>query len=102
MRIFTFDEQVIPLDEWIQDGVDWLVYNHRDLFQMLKAPVEKTLDGLLWLFEVLPPSVVILVFALAAWRFAGKRVTVFSLLSLLLVGYLWLWNETMVTLAMLI
>ncbi len=102
MRIFDFDEQVIPLDEWIQTAVDWLVLNYREFFQVIKVPFEISLEGLEWLFSALPPSVVILFFAAAAWRFAGKRVTLFSILSFLLVGYLGLWDDTMTTLAMVI
>ncbi len=102
MRIFNFDEQLIPLDEWIQTAVDWLVLNYRDFFQVIKVPVELSLEGLEWLFATLPPFVVILLFAIAAWRYAGKRVTVFTVLSFLLVGYLGLWDDTMTTLAMVI
>ena len=102
MRIFNFDEQLIPLDEWIQTAVDWTVLNHRDFFQVIKVPVEISLEGLEWLFSTLPPFVVIFLFAFAAWRYAGKRVTVFTVLSLLLVGYLGLWDDTMTTLAMVI
>ncbi len=102
MRIFNFDEQLIPLDEWVQTAVDWLVVNYREFFQVLKIPVEISLEGLEWLFGVLPPFVVILLFAIAAWRYAGKRVTVFTVLSFLLVGYLGLWEDTMTTLAMVI
>jgi len=102
MRIFNFDEQLIPLDEWIQTAVDWVVLNYRDFFQVIKIPVELSLEGLEWLFATLPPFVVILLFAIAAWRYAGKRVTVFTVLSFLLVGYLGLWDDTMTTLAMVI
>jgi glycine betaine/proline transport system permease protein len=102
MRIFNFDEQLIPLDEWVQSAVDWLVVNYREFFQILKVPVEISLQGLEWLFGVLPPFVMILLFAFAAWRYAGKRVTVFTVLSFMLVGYLGLWEDTMTTLAMVI
>jgi len=102
MRIFNFEEQLIPLDEWIQTAVDWVVLNYRDFFQVIKVPVELSLEGLEWLFATLPPFVIILLFAIAAWRYAGKRVTVFTVLSFLLVGYLGLWDDTMTTLAMVI
>lgn len=102
MRIFNFDEQFIPLDEWIQTGVDWLVLNYREFFQVIKVPVEVSLESLEWLFSTLPPFVIILLFAIAAWRYVGKRMTVFTILSFLLVGYLGLWGETMTTLAMVI
>ncbi|HEY5672350.1 MAG TPA: proline/glycine betaine ABC transporter permease [Malonomonas sp.] len=102
MRIFDFDEQLIPLDEWIQTAVDWLVLHYREYFQILKIPVEISLEGLEWLFATLPPFVVILLFAAAAWRYAGKRVTLFTVLTFLLIGYLGLWEDTMTTLAMVI
>jgi len=102
MRIFNFEEQLIPLDEWVQTAVDWTVLNYRDFFQVIKVPVELSLNGLQWLFATLPPFVVILLFAIAAWRYTGKRVTVFTVLSFLLVGYLGLWEDTMTTLAMVI
>lgn len=102
MHIFNFDEQLIPLDKWVQSAVDWLVLNYRDFFQMLKTPIELCLNGLEWLFTSLPPSIVIILFAFAAWRYAGKRVTVFTILTFLLIGYLGLWDATMITLAMVI
>lgn len=102
MNFFSFDEQLIPLDEWIQTFVDWLVMNYRDFFQVLKVPIELSLEGLEWFFTILPPIVVILLFAVAAWRYAGKRVTVFTVLTFLLVGYLGLWDDTMTTLAMVV
>lgn len=102
MKILNFEEKLIPLDEWVQSFVDWLVLNYRDIFQAIKAPIELCLQGFNWLFNALPPIVVILVFAIAAWRFAGKKVTLFTVISFLLVGYLGLWEDTMTTLAMVI
>jgi glycine betaine/proline transport system permease protein len=102
MRIFNFDEQLIPLDEWVQTAVDWTVLNYRDFFQVIKVPVELSLEALEWFFTTLPPFVVILLFAFAAWRYTGKRVTVFTVLSFLLIGYLGLWDDTMTTLSMVI
>ncbi|MDX2481621.1 MAG: proline/glycine betaine ABC transporter permease [Desulfuromusa sp.] len=102
MRIFNFEEQLIPLDEWIQTFVDWLVLNYREFFQIIKIPVEVSLEGLEWLFSVLPPFVIILIFIFLAWRYAGKRVSLFTVLTFLLIGYLGLWDDTMTTLAMVI
>jgi len=41
-----FEDKVIPLDAWVSQGVDWLVENHRDIFQAIKWPIEQTLTGL--------------------------------------------------------
>ena len=102
MRFLNFDEQLIPLDGWIQTFVDWLVVNYRDFFQIIKVPVEISLRGLEWLFFTVPPGLIIVVFAVIAWRYAGKRIMVFTVLTFLLIGYLGLWDDTMTTLAMVI
>lgn len=102
MNFFSFDKKLIPLDEWVQTFVDWLVFNHRDIFQAIKAPIELCLKGFEWIFTTLPPAVVILIFVAVAWRYAGKRVATFTIVSLLLIGYLGLWEDTMTTLAMVV
>ena len=102
MSLFSFDEQLIPLDSWVQQAVDWLVFNYRDIFQLLKVPIEVCLNSLEWFLTALPPIVVIIMFAVAAWKFASKGVVVFTVLTFLLTGYLGLWEETMITLAMVI
>ena len=102
MSIFSFDKQLIPLDEWVQQFVNWLVLNYRGVFQAIKAPIEVCLQSFDWLFNALPPVVVILIFAVAAWRYAGRNVTIFTLVTFFLIGYLGLWEDTMTTLAMVI
>ncbi len=102
MKWLTFDEQTIPLDDWVQDGIDWLVENYREVFQSLKVPIEKTLEGLEWIFHSLPPVVVILLFVVLAWRFGGKRLAGFTAGSFLLVGNLGMWTDAMTTLSMVI
>lgn len=102
MHILNFDEQIIPLDVWIQTLVDWLVEDFRYIFQMVKVPIEKMLDGFMWLFNIAPPSLIIALFVVLAWRTAGKRVASFTLASLLVTGYLGMWEDTMITLSMVI
>jgi glycine betaine/proline transport system permease protein len=100
MKILDFDNLRIPLDSWIQEGIDWLVYNYRELFQLVKVPLEGLLEGFVWVFSTLPPLLIIILFTLFAWRAAGKRVAVFTLVSLLVCGFLGMWQDTMITLAM--
>ena len=95
-----FDDQIIPLDDWVSQGVGWLVDNHRDIFQTLKWPVEKILSGFDHGLNALPPLVVIALIVLAAWKFSGIRLAIFSAIVMFVVGFLGLWQETMTTLAM--
>lgn len=100
MNILPFDDFLIPLDVWVQSFVDWLVDNFRDFFQVIKWPVEETLNGLDWFFNTIPPIAIIALFAFTAWKFSGWKLAVFSVLTLLFIGFLGMWPETMTTLAM--
>lgn len=100
MSWYSFEEKILPMDKWIQDGIDFLVENYRDFFQVIKFPVEKSLEGFDWLFNVIPPFLIILIFAFAAWKWVGKRMTVFTIASFFLIGMLGLWSETMTTFSM--
>lgn len=95
-----FEEQVIPLDVWISTCINWLVDNHRSIFLKLKWPVEQTLTGIEHGLNALHPLIVIIAVVLLAWRLAGWRTSLFSGCSLILIGLLGLWENTMITLAM--
>lgn len=98
--ILNFEEKIIPLDTWITDFVDWLVEGYRWFFQAIKWPVEITLSGIENGLLAVPPLVVILVFALVAWKTSGIKLAVGSIATLVFIGLLGLWQDTMITLAM--
>jgi glycine betaine/proline transport system permease protein len=95
-----FEEKVIPLDVWVSQFVDWLVNNYRDFFQAIKWPVEQTLNGFDTGLNALPAFIVIAVLAIAAWRFSGKGLAIFTIITMTVIGLLGLWEDTMTTLAM--
>ncbi len=102
MSWYNFEEKVIPMDQWIQTGVDWLVENYREFFQIIKIPIEESLGGIDWVLNAINPWVIIIIFAVLTWKYAGKITTVFSIFTLVLVGLLGLWGETMTTLSMIL
>lgn len=95
-----FEDKVIPLDSWISQAVDSLVENYRHIFQTIKWPVEQTLNGIDIGLNAIHPLIVIAVVAIVAYRFAGKGLGIFSIVTLVLIGLLGLWEDTMTTLAM--
>jgi glycine betaine/proline transport system permease protein len=95
-----FDDKVIPLDDWVSQFVDWLVDNYRDFFQAIKWPVEQTLNGFDAGLNALPAFIVIALLAFAAWRFSGKGLAIFTIITMTIIGLLGLWEDTMTTLAM--
>lgn len=98
--MFSFEEKVIPLDDWITAFIDWLVEGYRWFFQMIKWPVEITLSGIEEGLLALPPLAVILIFALVAWRVSGVKLAAGSAATFVFIGLLGMWEDTMITLAM--
>ncbi|MCS6129470.1 proline/glycine betaine ABC transporter permease [Shewanella baltica] len=98
--MFSFDERVIPLDVWITNVVNWLVEGYRWFFQLIKWPVDFILSGVSDGLLATSPLLVIALFGAIAWRVSGLQLAIFTLLSLVLIGLLGFWSETMITLAM--
>lgn len=86
-----------PLAHLIDVGLDWLTHNFAFLTKAVSHVTSNIIDaivhGLLWL----PPWVLIIIVALAAWRVAGRRVAIGSMAGLLFVWDLRLWDATIET-----
>ena len=98
--MLRFEDKVIPLDDWITSFIDWLVEGYRWFFQIIKWPVEFTLSSLENGLLLVPPLLVILVIGVIAWRVSGIKLAVFSAVTMVFIGLLGLWEDTMITLAM--
>lgn len=95
-----FEDKVIPLDLWVSQFVDWLVDNYRDFFQAIKWPVEQTMNGFDSALNAIHPIIIIIVITLIAWKVSSRGLAVFSAVTLVIIGMLGLWADTMTTLAM--
>jgi glycine betaine/proline transport system permease protein len=93
----------LPLDRWIQSGVrDWLIPALRPTFRALQWPISVVLDALQGLLIAVPFVVILALATLAAWRTGGRGLALFTAASVVLLDWLGLWSETMVTLAMVV
>ena len=90
----------LPLGRWFEIVVEWLKEHGKPVFDGIRTG----LDAVIETFEdvlLLPPSLVmIMLFALSAWRLAGRSVALFTLGGLLLIDSMRLWEPTMKTLAL--
>jgi glycine betaine/proline transport system permease protein len=94
---------ILPLDDWIEAIVkDWLVPTLRPIFRALQWPISQVLDGLQSLLLAIPFAVIVILAVLAAWRTAGRGIALLTFLSLLLLDWIGVWQETMITLAMIV
>ena len=90
----------IPLGDWTDLAIAYLQLNFRDTTQAISGFLEVLIKGLQNGLISIPPLVLILIIALIAWRLAGKKIAIFSLLGFLFIVNIGLWDVTMQTLAM--
>ena len=90
----------LPVQDSINNGLTWVVDHFRPFFQTVRTPIDATLNGVTDVLQTIPMPVLVLLIALLAWQFAGRKLAIGSAVSLLIVGLLGIWSEAMVTLAL--
>ncbi len=90
----------LPIQNWINQGLDWVVLNFRAFFQSVRQPVDYLLSQVDTALQYPPAPVMIAILALIAWQLAGRFLGLATLLSLLLIVILGVWQESMTTLAL--
>jgi glycine betaine/proline transport system permease protein len=98
--LHPFEKPLIPLDHWVDQGLNWLVSNFRPIFQTIRWPIDAILTAIESTLQSTPAIAIIFIFVLLSWQLAGKRLAVGSLISLTSIGLIGAWSETMVTLAL--
>lgn len=90
----------LPLDDWIDDGLEFLTDNFsfvtKAISEQMEFVIEEMVEGLMYL----PPWVMIILIAIVGWRVAGRQIGIMSTLGLLLLWNLRLWEPTMETLTL--
>ena len=90
----------LPLETWVNIGVDWLIINFAVVFDSIKLATRTVLNGiedfLLWL----PWWSTLVLITLLAWRLASVRVAIFTAAAMYFIGTFGLWDLCMSTLAL--
>lgn len=95
-----FQQALVPLDVWVESGIGWLVENLRPVFQLIRAPVEVTLNAMTHLLQTVPSTLMMGMMALIAWQMVNGRMALGTLLSLVGIGLIGAWSDAMVTLSL--
>ena len=92
----------IPIDEWVNSAVGWLIGNFGGSFELLKGTIEVVVNGLAALLTFPPPLLMIAILAVIAFFASGWRIALFTVVGLLFIISLGLWEDTMLTLALIL
>jgi glycine betaine/proline transport system permease protein len=98
--LHPFQDAVIPLGDWVDTGLDWLVDNFRPVFQAVRWPIDATLTGIESTLQAVPDVLMVIIIGLLAWQAGGRRLGIGAVISLITVGLIGAWSEAMVTLAL--
>lgn len=90
----------LPVQDWINDGLAWVVSHFRPFFQAVRAPIDATLTGVTDMLQAVPWPLLIVLLALVAWQSAGRGLAIATAISLAIVAALGIWPDAMVTLAL--
>jgi glycine betaine/proline transport system permease protein len=92
----------LPVGKFFESIIDWLTQNLGPFFDIINS----ILTGIISTFETvllfIPPLILIALMVVLAWRIAGKGVAIFSIIGLLLIHSMGFWEETMITLALVV
>ena len=93
-------EIYLPIAEWIEKNIKEWLFMQRPLFKKLSAPIDTVLNGLEYLFNIIPFPIAILIFVYFAYKTNGLKFTILTVIGLIFIDLVDLWSESMTTLAM--
>jgi glycine betaine/proline transport system permease protein len=101
-RLQPFSAYVLPVSDWAQHGVNSLAQWARPAFQVIRAPIAVLLETLLGFMRATPPSLFISAIFLLAWQISGIRLAAGCAIGLLLLGFIGVWDDTMITVSIIV
>lgn len=95
-----FQDAVLPLDSWVESGLNWLVEHGRPVFQAIRVPIDFILSSFETALVSTPAPFMLLILFLLAWQFSNIRLGAATFVSLIFIGLIGAWSEAMTTLAL--
>ena len=92
----------IPIAKWVNSAIAWIIGNFGGAFDVLNSVIEGVVNGLSFLLTLAPSLVMIIIFAAISYFLSGWRITLFTVIGLLLIVSLGLWDLTMTTLSLIL
>jgi glycine betaine/proline transport system permease protein len=90
----------IPLAEWTESGVDWITDTFEGAFDLLDTVIDIVIGSLEFALLTPPALLIVAILSVIAFLLAGWRVALFTVLGLMFVISLDLWEAAMQTLAL--
>ncbi|WP_295893889.1 glycine betaine/L-proline ABC transporter permease ProW [uncultured Vibrio sp.] len=95
-----FQDAVLPLDTWVESGLNWLVEHGRPVFQAIRVPIDFILTSFEAALVTTPAPFMLVILALLAWQFSSLRLGGVTFVSMVFIGLIGAWSQAMTTLSL--
>ncbi|MCP8617285.1 ABC transporter permease [Salirhabdus salicampi] len=93
----------LPLEQWTNDFVNnWLIPVMGGFFAAISNIIGFFIDGVIWILTIIPAELMTIILVGLAWWLSGIGVAIFTLIGALYLGSVNLWEDAMLTLAIVI
>lgn len=90
----------LPLGDWINNDASSVIQGMRPVFQIMKWPVDHTLDAIQSALVSTSPIIILAAILLIAWHFSGFRTALFCVVAMAFIGIIGMWESAMITVAL--
>ncbi|MCH1627548.1 ABC transporter permease [Ferdinandcohnia quinoae] len=90
----------LPIADWIDSFIDWLVANFDFLFEGIADGLEGFVEGIVSGLAFIPSIVLIIIISLLAWKVCRWRIALFTFVGLFLIDNLGYWENMLDTIAL--
>lgn len=94
--------KIIQIGKGFEQLVEWMQNNLGPLFDIIRLIIESVIDGLNTVLVFIPFYIFIALLVYVAFKFAGKKVAVFTLVGFLVIYFMGYWEKAMITLSLVI
>lgn len=95
-----FQFLTIPLGDWVESVLNYLVQNFREFFRAIRWPIDQVLEFSETILQSIPPLIGIILSSLLGWQIAGKKMGLFCAITLFSLGLIGVWSASMTTLSL--
>ncbi|RFB18159.1 proline/glycine betaine ABC transporter permease [Bacillus sp. HNG] len=90
----------LPIADWIDVFIDWLVSNFEFLFEGIATGLEGFVEGIVGGLGFVPSILLALIIGVVAWKVCNWKIALFTLVGLLLIDNLGYWDNMLQTIAL--
>ena len=92
----------IPLGDYVEKIIAWMTDKLAPLFDIVRNILLTIVESIETGLTIVPSYIMIVIIALLLWKFRNRELAIFSVIGMLVIESIGLWDETMLTLSLVV